>query len=367
MVRKAIFVATTAKGHLNVFHIPYIRMLKAKGWQVDAASNGDERVPFVDREYTLSIHRSPLKLGNLQAVRQLCRILRKRNYDLILCHTPMGGVVARMAAKMTGVGKVIYMAHGFHFYQGAPKKNWLLYYPVEWVCAHFTDVLITINQEDYALARKKMKAKKVVYLPGIGVDLRNFESAPADCSEKRRELGVPSDAVLLLSVGELNENKNHSLVMKAIAGMGDRKIHYAVAGRGEKEQEWKALAKSLGISKNVHLLGYRRDIAELCQAADYFVFPSFREGLPVSVMEAMAAGLPCAVSRIRGNTDLIDERGGVLFDPKCVKDCQEALKKLLKADAEAMGRWNREKVKEFELDHVMQRMEEIYEEAMDEA
>jgi len=361
-----LFVATTAKGHLNVFHIPYIKMLKEKGWQVDAASNGDEKVPYVDRDYALSIERSPLKYGNLKAIRQLCRILRKRNYDLIICHTPMGGVVARLAARITGIGKVIYMAHGFHFYKGAPKQNWLIYYPVEWICARFTDVLITINQEDYTLAQKKMKAKKVVYVPGVGIDLDKFISMPIDKNKKRKELNVPEDAIFLLSVGELNENKNHQLVVKALAQMNNPKVQYVIAGRGDKEDELRMLVTELGLNHQVKLLGYRKDVVELCKAADMFVFPSYREGLSLSVMEAMASGLPCTVSEIRGNIDLIDERGGTLFDPHSVEECKNAVEKLIQMDTQAMGRWNQERVKEFELKNVLKIMNGIYREAENE-
>ena len=361
MEKKALFVATTAKGHLNVFHIPYIRMLKEKGYQVDAASNGDETVPYADHEYALSIERSPLKAGNLKAIRQLCRILKQEKYDLILCHTPMGGVVARLAAKITGVGKVIYMAHGFHFYQGAPKKNWLIYYPVEWICAHFTDVLITINQEDYALAKRKMKAKKVVYLPGIGIDLKKFENIAVDRTQKREEIGVPAGKRWILNIGELIPRKNQERLIRAVAEMEG--VYLTIAGRGELQEYLTSLIEELGVADQVKLLGFRRDIPELCCACDVFAFPSIHEGLPVSVMEAMAAGLPCAVSRIRGNTDLIDEKGGVLFDPYSVEDCRNAIETLLQADTEEMGRWNRERVKEFELGSVMKLMEGIYEEA----
>ena len=183
---------------------------------------------------------------------------KKNGYTLMHCHSPIGSVVARIAAcnaRKKGM-KVIYTAHGFHFYKGAPKKNWLVFYPIEKMCSKLTDVLITINQEDYIFAKKHMKAKKIEYIPGVGIDIKKFNNGEFDRAAKRKELGLDADDIMLLSVGELNQNKNHEVIIKAIGALENQNIHYFIAGKGDKEE----LLKKLAEQKNVklHLLGRRR-------------------------------------------------------------------------------------------------------------
>ena len=297
---------------------------------------------------------------NALAYKQVNQLLDGDTYDIIHCHSPIGGLITRLAARKARKkgAKVFYTAHGFHFYQGAPKKNWLLYYPVEKVCSYFTDVLITINQEDYALAQKKMKAKKVEYVPGIGIDLNRFVSVVVDKVNKRKELGVPDDAVMLFSIGELNENKNHETVIRAIEGVEN--VYYVIAGKGELQEHLQGVIDELGLSDRVKLLGFRNDVGELCEVADIYVMPSFREGLSVALMEAMASGLPCVVSRIRGNTDLIDNNGGALFDPHSVSECSEAITKLLSSPLRQFGQYNAHKVMKYELHQVNEMLKHLY-------
>lgn len=278
---------------------------------VDIATNEKESsVPVCYREwgckiYPISCSRSPFKSGNLKAIKEIKKIVENDEYEIVHCHTPIAAACTRLACKglrKKGV-KVIYTAHGFHFYKGAPKKNWLIYYPVEKICARWTDVLITINKEDYELAKKKLHAKKVEYVPGVGIDVDKFANTMVNRIQKRQEIGVPEDAFMLLSVGELNANKNHHIVIKALAEIGDPNIHYAIAGKGDKKDELEALAKELNV--NLHLLGYRSDVAELYKVADIYILPSIREGLNVSVMEALSSGCPVVASKIRGNVDMI--------------------------------------------------------------
>ena len=310
------------------------------------------------------IARSPLDFcQNYKAYRQLIKMIREYEIDCIHCNTPVGGLLGRLAGKKCGVKKVIYQAHGFHFYKGAPLKNWLLYYPVEKWLARYTDALITINQEDYELAKRKMKLRnggKVYYVPGVGIDVKKFSETTVDRSTKRRELGIPEDAVLLLSVGELNHNKNHETVIRAIADMN---VYYIIAGKGDLQPHLKKLIDTLGLADRVKLLGFRGDVKELYEAADIFVFPSFREGLSVSVMEAMASGLPCVASKIRGNTDLLEKtEGGFLCDPHNAADFAEKLN-LLAASAELrekMGRTNRMTIQKFSTETVIKEMQKIY-------
>ena len=368
-MNKVLFVATVVKGHISKFHIPYLKMFQEAGWETavaarnDYESSTDCKIPFCDTYYDVLFERSPFKIANIKAFLQLKEIIEQGEYDIIHCHTPVGAILTRLAAikaRKRGT-KVFYTAHGFHFYKGAPLKNWLLYFPAEWICAHFTDVLITINQEDYALARKCMKAKKVAYVPGVGIDLKRFTDISVDREKKRAELGAPSDAILLLSVGDLNQNKNHQIIIRAMAHLNNPKIKYIIAGTGEEAERLVGLAKSLDLENRVALLGYRTDIADLCHAADIFCFPSYREGLPVALMEAMARGLPCVVSRIRGNVDLIDENGGIFFDPSNVQECVSAISSLINAERIQMCQHNMKVINQYALESVLEIMRNLYE------
>ena len=321
---KALVLASVAS-MINQFCMGNIETLKELGFEVDVAANFDspgnismEKVAELKDKlaesgvgaYQLPFPRSPFEVkAMLSSLKEAKRLFREKKYKIIHCNSPTGGVVTRFAAKSLRKSgtKVIYTAHGFHFYKGAPLKNRLLYYPVEWLCSFWTDTLITINHEDYALAKKHMHAKRVLYVPGVGIDVERFADTTVDRAAKRREIGVPEDAFLLLSVGELNANKNHQIVIRALAEMGNKRIHYAIAGMGELHDSLLELAGSLGVGDRVHLLGYRSDVAELYKTADAYVLPSKREGLNVSLMEALASGLPCIASKIRGNTDMISD------------------------------------------------------------
>lgn len=361
-----ILYVTTIGSTMNFFPV-YIQELIKKGYHVDIATNeNNSPVPMYYREwgcnvYQIGTSRSPLSKGNLIAIKQIRQLVAKNDYDIVHCHTPVAAMCTRLAcrnARKKGT-RVIYTAHGFHFYNGAPLKNWLMYYPVEKLCAYFTDVLITINQEDYALAQKKMKAKKVIYVPGVGIDLSKFNNVAVDKASKREELSIPENAMLLLSVGELNKNKNHETVIRAIADIPN--VYYIIAGKGGLQKYLQSLIDELNLATRVRLLGFRKDIGELCATADVYAMPSFREGLSVALMEAMASGLPCVVSKIRGNTDLIDENGGTLFNPHSVEDCRASIKRLLLKDLYNLGRYNLNKIVKFSLDKVNEQMTAIYE------
>ena len=364
-----VLYVTTIGMTMNFFK-PFIRKLIDEGHEVDIATNETESaVPDCFRKWGCTVFqidtsRSPANKGNLIAIKQIKKLVDENKYNIVHCHTPVAAMCTRLAchkARKNGV-KVFYTAHGFHFYKGAPLKNWLIYYPVEKLCAHYTDKLITINQEDFALAKRKMKAKEVEYVPGVGIDLNHFQNVSVDKLVKRRELGIPDGATVLLSVGELNENKNHQVVIRALAHLGHKDVHYIIAGTGTKKENLKQLALSLKLSEHLHLLGYRDDIAELLAVADCFVFPSYREGLSVSLMEAMAVGLPCVVSRIRGNTDLIDLKGGAYFNPNSIDECCAALKRVLEQERDTMAIHNQMKIQKFSMENVLSIMNSIYNE-----
>ncbi len=320
----------------------------------------EDEARFNIRMHHADIARSPFSKSNIKAYKQIVKIIRDEKIDFIHCNTPVGGVLGRLAGKKCKVEKIIYQVHGFHFYKGAPLKNWLLYYPVEKLCSYLTDVLITINQEDYALAKKRMRAKQIEYVPGVGIDLSKFKNIAVDRAEKRKDIGVPENAFLLLSVGELNDNKNHQIIIQALAKLDNPNIHYAIAGNGYKKQYLLNLARELGVSEQLHLLGYRNDILQLNCISDVYCFPSFREGLSVALMEAMACARPIIASNIRGNVDLIDQNGGVLFDPHSIDDCKNAIDSIMQKDRDKLGAYNALKVKNFDSELVVKKIEEIY-------
>lgn len=317
---RLLFITTV--GSTMHFFTALIRELLNRGHTVDIACNENiSQVPDCYYDWGCRIHhidcvRSPFSIDNVKTIGQIRRVVCETSYDIVHCHTPIAAFCTRIACKnLRKEGtRVFYTAHGFHFYKGAPLKNWLLYYPAEMICAHFTDTLITINQEDYVLAERKMKAKQVVYVPGVGIDVDKFRNTVVDRTAKRRSLGIPDDAFLLLSVGELNENKNHQIVIRALAELNAPSIHYVIAGNGILSESLMALAAQLGVADRVHLLGYRSDVAELYKIADVYILPSLREGLNVSIMEAMASGLPVVCNRIRGNVDLVNTSTGILCD-----------------------------------------------------
>lgn len=365
MKHKILYV-TTVGGTMRFFR-SFVKSLVEAGHAVDIAANINmSLVPELYNDlgckiYPISCTRSPFNKGTLKAIREIKKIVEEGQYDIVHCHTPIAAMCTRLAcrkARKRGV-RVLYTAHGFHFYKGAPKKNWLLYYPVEKLCARYTDTLITINHEDYAFAEKKLKAREVTYVPGVGLDVKRFAQTTVDKSAKRREIGIPENAFMLLSVGELNANKNHSVVIRALAQINDNNIHYAVAGKGDKKDDLIRLAEELGVGNQVHLLGYRTDVAELYHASDIFVFPSFREGLSVSVMESLSCGLPVICSQIRGNVDLVqDGETGYWADPFNPQSFAEAIKKL--EEGSDMSDRCRFASQKYEQDIINQKMMEIY-------
>ena len=359
-----ILYITTIGGTMGFFK-SFIRHLLDEGHTVDIATNEkDSKVPACYREwgctvYQIDTSRAPVDRGNMKAIGQIKRLTERGKYDIVHCHTPVAAICTRLACRKVRKSgtKVFYTAHGFHFYKGASLKNWLMYYPAEKLCARFTDVLITINKEDYALAQKKMKAKRVEYVPGVGIDLNKFGQVTVDKAAKRKELGIPADAILLLSAGELNANKNHETVIRAIA---DLDVYYIIAGEGDLREHLQSVIGELGLTERVKLLGHRTDMTELYKAADAYVLPSIREGLNVSVMEAMASGMPVVCSRIRGNTDLIDENGGALFEPQSVEKCREAIISVLQRDKSEMSAYNLKKIQAVSIDEIIENMDEVY-------
>lgn len=380
--KKALCIASLAS-NLDNFNRSNVEILLSLGYEVTLASNfdtdedtnsrekisafrkqmADKGVRTVQIDFSRRISRIGAQMKSISQVRELLR----SGFDIIHCHSPICAAITRAAAaklrRRYGT-KVLYTAHGFHFYAGAPKKNWLVYYPVERLMSKKTDVLITINTEDYALAKKRFRAADTRYVHGIGVDIGKMESNTGDPESVRSAVGIAPDEIMLLSVGELNANKNHAAVIRALARLGRPELCYCIAGIGVLEDELKALADELGVK--LFLLGFRNDIPQLCKAADLFVFPSIREGLSLALMEAVACGTPAAVGNIRGNRDLIGN-GASMFDPLDVDSIAECIGRLtaggrtsvregMKAETEA----NLEVLRLYDISNVKAEMTEIY-------
>ena len=367
-----ILYVTTVSSTMNAFFKAHVDMLVKEGHSVDLACNDagwpiDCFYEMLNCQYHhVDFSRSPLSGNNIKACGQLKRVIKGINYDIVHCHTPNAAVITRLVCrefrKKNGL-KVFYTAHGFHFYKGAPKLNWMLFYPIEKFCSRFTDKLITINTEDYELAKRKFKAKEVHYVPGVGVDLSRFKNVQVDRAAKRREIGVPEDAFLLLSVGELNENKNHQVIIKALARLNNPNVHYAIAGVGDKREYLLELASKLGVSEQVHLLGYRKDIPELNYSADVFCFPSLREGLGLAAIEAMACGVPLITSNVHGINDYsIDGVTGYKQAPLDVDGVWNAMTHLLANSSlrMKMGQGNIERAQKYSVENIIVRMKELY-------
>lgn len=315
------------------------------------------------KHYHIDLARSPYSFQNIKAYKQLCKIIKDEKIDIIHCNTPVGGILGRLAGAKCGVKKVIYQAHGFHFYKGAPKKNWLIYYPIEKWLAHKTDAIITINKEDYELASKKFHLRgcgKVYYVPGVGIDTTQYKNEKTARIEKRNELGLKDDDIALISMGDLIERKNYPMAIKGLSQLNNLKVHYYICGKGPDEEKLKLLVSSLDLSNQVHFLGFRTDIKELLNAADIFVLTSKQEGLARSLMEGMAAGLPCVASRIRGNTDILDDgRGGFLVENE--NEVSEAIRKLQDVETrQKMSIHNLEKITGYSIEGISEEIKNVY-------
>lgn len=366
---KKILIVSTVSRQFYLFEKGNIEVLHSLGYEVHGAANYEDANERLDGlnfiRHHIDIQRSPYSKKNVIAYRQLKKIMRTNHFDAIHCHSPMGGVLGRLAARAAGIKSVIYTAHGFHFYEGAPLNNWLLYYPVERLLSRYTDTLITINHEDYNRA-KKFKKTNAFYVPGVGIDLEKIKNVNIDQDRKREELGIPKESFLITTVGELNDNKNHEIIIHALSQLQNKEIHYVICGTGDLESKLIELSEDLGIAEQVHLLGFRNDIHEINKASDLFVFPSFREGLPVSVMEAMATGLPVIASNIRGNSDLIDEEGGYLIPPQNADIWTKKILSVYKLPVLQrlqLGEYNEKKVENYNLKNVLKHMMEIYKHA----
>lgn len=376
-MNKLLFVSNISL-KINSFAVASIKSAQNMGMEFYHAANwsgvskmqktADEE-GYGIRINDVPISRNPFSGTNVAAYKQISELIKREKIDFIHCNTPTGGVLGRLAGKKCKVKKVIYQAHGFHFYKGSPKKNWLIYYSVEKLLARYTDAIITINREDYEAA-KRFKLKnggKVFFVHGVGIDTAAYTPSAETRASKRAELGLGEEDFCVVSVGRLDANKNNETLIRAIGKLENKNVRLIICGDGEQRERLTDLMAELGVADRVTLLGNRNDMAEIYCAVDALAMASFREGLSRTLMEAMASGLPCVASKIRGNVDLIEDGvGGYLRAPNDVDGFAEAISKLA-SDAELCAKMresNLETVKSYDVSVVEKEIREIYREVL---
>jgi len=368
MKKKVLFCATVDY-HFKAFHLPFFRWFHEQGWEVHTAANGQLELPYVDQAHSIPIQRSPFHVRNRLAYVELKKLLAKEHYDFIHCHTPMGGVIGRLAAKSTRKQgtKVLYTAHGFHFWQGAPLQNWLLYYPIERWLAGYTDALITINGEDFKRAdRLSNERASVYYVPGMGVDMKRF--APVDEKEKQRlraAYGFSPEDFIVLCAGELNVNKNQGMLIKACAQLSRNipNVRIVFAGEGTMRPKYEKLVCELHLEKHVRFAGFCKQIEEWMHLSDVCVSTSLREGLGMNLLEAMSAEKPVIATENRGHCELVKHGiNGFLVKPHDVMGLADYLQQLYhkKDQLPLMGKAGRSMAHAFAQEQTLSSMEEIY-------
>lgn len=374
MTNKFLIVAHYSR-FLIMFEKNNVKLLQGMGYEVHYATNYQSEDMYQNsveelKKLGVILHqvdfvRSPFKLPkNVRAYRQLKKIMIEGGYCGVHCHTPMAGALTRLAAKSINLKPILYTAHGFHFYKGCAVKNRLIYENAERYLAHYTDAQITINREDYATAQSFLLRGKAYYVHGVGVDIDAIKTIKLNKHQFRSEQGIPDDAFVFLSVGEINENKNHETAIHAFAKANIDNAYYVICGTGTKQKRVQELIKSIGMEDKVKLLGFRKDVKEILKAVDCFVFPSYREGLSVALMEAMAAGLPCIASKIRGNVDLLGENYEYCFQPSDVTQLCKAMQNIMgNADNQKLYSLNR--IKKYDSATVSKEMANIYKEVIE--
>lgn len=372
MITGKKFLFTSHTANFSKFNRPVMRLLREQGNQVHYASAGEEPVLDCDKHFTIPFARSPLSSDNVEAIRQLRSLIEKEKYDVIHTHTPMGSVVTRLAARQVRKKygtKVIYTAHGFHFFKGAPLLNWAVYYPIEKTLARFTDALVTINKEDFERANKKF-ATHVHYISGVGIDLERFKPvSKAKKNSLRKECGYKPNDFILIYIAELNANKNQTFLINQIKELQSSvpSIKLLFCGTGHLADKYKKMVSDVGLEDRIEFLGYRTDVETLLALSDVAVSSSKREGLGISLIEAMAVGLPLVASRNRGHIDVIEHGvNGYLYEIDDAASFRERVTVLYKDSklANKIGKSNVSEAPKYEVRVALDSVQRIYEEVI---
>lgn len=338
----------------------------ACNWKGSLIEKESAELQYNIRIHHIDFNRNPYHFSNIKAYKQLYQLMSDEQFEIVHCNTPIGGVIGRLVAHQLHIKTIIYQAHGFHFYKNAPLINSTLYYSIEYLLSRITDILITINHEDYNSAQSfPLKSREsIYYVPGVGIDLQTYKYQRN--LALREQLGLSQNDFVLISMGDLISRKNYAIVIQAIAKLNNPNIHYLICGEGPELNSLQKLTNELNLQSQIHFLGYRIDIITLLQLSDIFILSSIQEGLSRSVMEAMACGLPCIVSNIRGNVDLIDDKkGGFLCDLDADSFAQN-IAQLINNPVlyQQMSQYNLNKIQDFDLNIVTDKLSEIYRAAL---
>jgi len=371
-VRKVLFVATVYD-HLAAFHLPFMHLLQERGCQVHAAASplsggkSKSRIEMAGFKcWDVPFARSLSSVGNLRACLALRRLLQQERYSLIHVHTPVAAWIARFVARFGRKTSVVYTAHGFHFYRGAPLGYWLLYYPAERLAARWTDGLVVMNEEDWTRAKRMgfVPGKNLFLVHGVGVDLGTYRPEAHDDSVLRDQLGVRLDEMAVCCVAEMIPRKNHAMLLEAwkLVARSEERAHLLLVGDGplRGKLETKVLEERI---PRVHFLGVRADVPAILAGSDVVVLASKQEGLARCIMEAMAAGRPVVATDIRGSRDLVvDGETGFLAKLGDIDGLAHSLLQLLGAPGlrQRMGQAGYQRIKDYSLERVLGEMAAVY-------
>lgn len=366
---KKILYVTTVSRTINAFLIPHIEMLLSKGYKVDCACAVDKSI---DKKllskgvkvYEVPFSRNPLGIGNYKAYRRLLDIQRVNNYDIMHVHTPVASIYGRLVKKTFRNLKTIYTAHGYHFFNEGSKIAWLIYYPIEKIMAKLTDITININKEDYEITKEKLKPKNCYLLNGVGLSLDQYKkSTEEEIASKKIELGLKEEDFVVIMIAELNENKNHIQIIKAMEILKDKYSNIKVisVGEGEKFKEIKEEVEKRNLQKNIRLLGFRKDINELINVSNIGILLSHREGLPRNIMELMANGRKIIATNIRGCKDIVvNENVGTLVNVGDYEETAKAIEKYFLGNDKEFK--IPEEIKEYDVKNIAEKLSKVYEE-----
>ncbi|MDT2459459.1 glycosyltransferase family 4 protein [Enterococcus avium] len=369
-MKKVLMVATYGD-FFAAFETRNIMILNNMGCEVHLCANWTdpnynykhEKLKGLEfKKVDIEFERSPFSIKNTRSYRQLSKLIKEEKYWLVDCHNAVIGVYARIAAKKNKVPKIMYTVHGFQFYSSGPKRDWIIYYPIEKWLSRYTDALLVMNLEDQAIS-EKFHARNNYFIHGVGIDVEKFCSVDKQYKKNKKDLGIPEHSLVLLSVGELSERKNHKTVIEALSKVNDPSIYYLIAGEGEERKKLSELIKKLDLSSNIKLLGYRSDIDDLNKIADVAIFPSLREGLMIAGLESLASSTPIIASNRKGLSDYtIDGITGYRIDPNSVYDIADKIRKFRESPEILvnMEKNTVNKAKEYSIEVVENEMEKIY-------
>jgi glycosyltransferase EpsD len=369
---KVLFVSTTG-GPINAFLIPHIELLIKDGHQVDIVCNvirelSPEFLRLGCKVHNIEFSRSPFNKNNIKVIKEIKRLVLLEKYDLIHTHTPIASFVTRFACRKIPNLKMLYTAHGFHFFKGASLKNRIIYKTMEKIAARWTDGIITMNGEDY-ISAKQMKLRQngsVFKVHGVGVNLKKFVNQKDEEKNILREkYNYNKKDFILIYAAELSNRKHQDLLIDSIHILRNRipNIKLLLAGEGPLSKQYSEQVRRLELNKNVYFLGFRKDVVNLMLLSDIAVSSSRQEGLPVNIMEAMATGLPLVVTNCRGNIDLVKNgENGFIVPLDDINAFVEAIEKLYSSEKlrKKCSENSIKKVQKYSLDEVLDEMYKVY-------